>query len=376
MPTKQTTQPRGTSSGVFNREMFILAREAKALTQGQLAKATGTTQGRISKVETGTLDPTPELLESAARALRVPVAFFYKQEDLRGIPESYHRKRASLGVTVLRRINAEVNMRIWEVGRLLRAADFETKFELPALDLEDYGGSPEAVARAIRSFWQMPPGPVRNLARAMENAGAVLIPMKFGVREIDGIAMRPVGLPPLVFYNAASPGDRLRFTLAHELGHLVMHTHQAPYPKMEEEANAFAAELLMPERDIKPQLMAGVSRQTLAGLKPVWRVAMGALLYRAHQLKVIEYNRYTRLWQEFSKLGYRTREPAELDFPPEKPTVLDDLLKLHLEHFDYTMEELADALDALPDVVEETFLPNRPRLQLHSSAATTVRFMA
>ncbi|MEW5928607.1 MAG: XRE family transcriptional regulator [Gemmatimonadota bacterium] len=356
--------------------MFILAREAQALTQGQLAKAAGTTQGRISKVETGTLDPTPELLEEAARVLRVPVAFFYKKKDLRGIPESYHRKRASLGVTVLRRINAEVNMRIWQVEDLLRAADLETKHELPALDLEDYGGSPEAVARAIRSFWQMPPGPVRNLARAIENAGAVLIPMQFGVREIDGISMRPRGLPPLIFYNAASPGDRLRFTLAHELGHLVMHTHQPPYPKMEEEANIFAAELLMPERDIKPQLAAGVSRQTLAALKPIWRVAMGALLYRAYQLKVVEYNRYTRLWQEFGRLGYRTREPAELDFPPEKPTVIDDLVKLHFQHLGYTVHELGDALDMLSDVVEETFLPNRPRLRLHSDSSTTTRFTA
>lgn len=366
-------KPLAASSGVFNHEMFTLAREAKSLTQGQLATAVGTTQGRISKVESGTLAPTPELLENAARALRVPVAFFYQQEDLRGIPESYHRKRMSLGVSVLRRINAEVNMRMWQVDRLLRAAEFDSKFEVPALDLEDYGGSPAAVARAVRSYWQMPPGPVRNLARTLENAGAVLIPMHFGVREIDGIAMRPTGMPPLVFYNAASPGDRMRFTLAHELGHMVMHTHQPPYPKMEDEANVFAAEFLMPERDIKPQLIHGVSRPILASLKPIWRVAMGALLYRAYQLGAIEQSRYTRLWQEFSRLGYKTREPAELDFPQEEPAVLSDLVKLHTERLGYTVSELASAIVALPEVVEETFLPNRPRLQLHTSASAAAR---
>lgn len=368
-------KPRETSSGIFNREMLTLAREAQALTQGQLAKAAGTTQGRISKVETGTLAPTPEMLQEAAAVLRVPVAFFYRQVDLRGIPESYHRKRMSLGVSVLRRINAEINIRIWQVERLLQAAEFEADFEVPALDLEDYGGSPEAVARAVRSFWQMPLGPVRNLARSLENAGAVLVPMNFGVREIDGIAMRPMGMPPLVFYNASSPGDRLRFTLAHELAHLVMHTHQAPYPSMEEEANRFAAEFLMPEREIKPQLIQGVSRPALAALKPIWRVAMGALLYRARQLKVIDQGRYTYLWKEFSRLGYKSREPSELDFPAEKPTVLSDLVKLHTEHLGYSVAELAAALIALPQVVEETFLPERARLKLHSngSAANPLR---
>lgn len=348
----------------FNREMFTLAREAAALPQHKLAKSIGTTQGRISKIESGILEPTPEVLEKASKALRVPVSFFYKQEDLRGIPESYHRKRMSLSVTVLRRINAEVNIRIWQVARLLEAADFEAKHELPALDLDDYDGSPEAVARALRSFWQLPPGPVRNLARSLENAGAVLVPMAFGVREIDGIGMRPTGMSPLIFYNMAAPSDRTRFTLAHELGHLVMHAHQPPYPKMEEEANAFAAEFLMPARDIAPCFVQRVTRQTLAALKPIWRVAMGALLRRAYQLDAIDYSRYSRLWQEMSRLGYRTREPAELDFPKEEPVVLRELLNLHVQHFAYTVDELADVLDALPEVLEETLLTGGPRLRL------------
>ena len=363
------------SSKVFNREMLTVAREAQTLTQGDLAKAVGTTQGRISKVEAGLLAPTPELLAKLANALRVPVAFFYKQQDLRGIPESYHRKRMSLGVTVLRRITAEVNIRMWQVEELLKAAEFQARFEMPALDLDDYGGSPAAVARAIRSFWQMPPGPVRNLAKTIENAGGLLVPMQFGVREIDGISMRPSGLPPLVFYNAAAPGDRTRFTLAHELGHMVMHAHLPPYPKMEEEANLFAAEFLMPERDIAPSFVQRVSRETLAALKPVWRVAMSALLQRAYQLKAINYNRYTRLWQEMSKLGYKTREPVELDFPQEQPVVLNNLLKVHVGHFGYTVEQLGEILDALPEVLEETLLPERSRLQLVADAATPLRMV-
>ena len=361
----QPMRPQGASNADFNREMLIVAREAMALTQGQLAKAAGTTQGRISKVESGLLLPTPEFLADVAKVLRRPVSFFYKMEDLRGIPESYHRKRMSLGATVLKRINAQVNVRIWEVGRLLRAGEIEAKFSVPALDLDDYAGSPAAVARAVRSFWQMPPGPVRNLARTLENAGAILVPMQFGVREIDGIGMRPSGLAPLIFYNSGAPGDRTRFTLAHELAHLVLHAHQPPYPEMENEANAFAAEFLMPERDIAPQFMHRISRQTLAGLKPVWRVAMGALLRRAYQLKAIDYHRYTRLWQEMSRLGYRTREPAELDFPQEQPSVFNDLIKLHLDRLGYSVKQLADTLDSLPEVLEESIVPpSSPTLRL------------
>jgi Zn-dependent peptidase ImmA (M78 family)/transcriptional regulator with XRE-family HTH domain len=361
----------------FNREMLVLARESRMLTQSELATAAATTQGRVSKVESGLLAPTDDFLTAVARVLRVPVSFFYRQSVVRGLPESYHRKRMSMGVTVLKQIHADVNIRIFQLERLLSAADFDAKFSVPALDLEDYGGSPEAVARAVRSFWQMPSGPVRNLARALENAGAVLVPMRFSTREIDGISLRPVGLPPLIFYNDSAPGDRTRFTLAHELGHLVMHFHQPPYPAMEEEANAFAAEFLMPERDIAPYfLQPKVSRHSLAALKPLWKVAVGALLRRAYQLKAIDYNRYTRLWQEMSRLGYRTREPAELDFPVEEPTVISDLLKLHLQHFGYTLEELAAALDALPEELEESLLRDQPILRLVKDRPTKLRVLA
>lgn len=365
---------RVASSRVFNADMLVLARETRSMTQSALAEAAGTTQGRVSKVESGVLAPTDDFVEAVAEALRFPVSFFYKANAVRGIPESYNRKRMSLGATVLRRITAEVNIRIFQLETLIKAADVSTAFNVPTLDLEDYG-SPEAVARAVRSYWQMPRGPVKNLARTLENAGAILVPMRFGAREIDGISMRPVGLPPLVFYNSAAPGDRTRFTLAHELGHLVMHFHQPPYPAMEDEANAFAAEFLMPERDIAPFLLQPrVTRQSLAALKPMWRVAMSALLGRAHQLKIIDSQRYTRLWQEFSKLGYKTREPAELDFPPEEPSVWADLIKLHLDHLGYSVEELADALDVLSDDLE-TILPDRSHLRLMVDRAPPLRVM-
>jgi hypothetical protein len=41
---------------------------------------------------------------------------------------------------------------------------------------------------------------------------------------------------------------------------------------------------------------------------------------------------------------YRLREPPELDFPSEKPTVVASIIKLHLETFRYTLPDLATIL--------------------------------
>lgn len=67
---------------------------------------------------------------------------------------------------------------------------------------------------------------------------------------MDGVTMHAPDTLPCIFLNRSQPADRLRFSLAHELGHLIM--HRVPTLQMEEEANAFAAAFLAPAKDIRP----------------------------------------------------------------------------------------------------------------------------
>ena len=108
------------------------------------------------------------------------------------------------------------------------------------------------------------------------------------------------------------PGDRQRFTLAHELGHLVM--HDVPTEEMEDEADKFASEFLMPEAQIQGQLHA-LSMRKLWELKSRWKVSMAALVKRAETLGCITASQTRYLWIQLSKSGYRLEEPAELAIP-------------------------------------------------------------
>ena len=106
--------------------------------------------------------------------------------------------------------------------------------------------------------------------------------------------------------NKDFPGDRGRFTLAHELGHIIM--HQMPFPEMEVEANAFAAEFLMPDEKMM-MVLIGLSLRDLAELKLEWKVSMQALLYRASELKVINKRTAQYYWMTMSRAGFRKQEP-------------------------------------------------------------------
>lgn len=163
--------------------------------------------------------------------------------------------------------------------------------------------------------------------------------------SISGVTFSVPGPPPLVVLNSEQPADRLRFTLAQELGHLVM--HRFPNPKMEEEANAFASELLLPGADIKPYFVGRrIDLPLLAALKPEWRMSIGALLMAADKHGRLEPNQKQYLWKQMSARGYRLREPPELDFPHEQPTLLKNLLDVHSRALGYSPEDLATLLHA------------------------------
>jgi Zn-dependent peptidase ImmA (M78 family) len=114
---------------------------------------------------------------------------------------------------------------------------------------------------------------------------------------------------------------------------------------MEAEANQFAAALLMPADDIKSYFLGHrVDLQLLAALKTEWKVAMQALLIRAKSLGTITQNQAQYLWKQISARRLRLREPPELDFAPERPTVIDTILQVHTGALGYSVGELAKFL--------------------------------
>jgi Zn-dependent peptidase ImmA (M78 family) len=178
--------------------------------------------------------------------------------------------------------------------------------------------------------------------------------MRFGVSEVDAITQVIPGLPPMIFVNADAPMDRLRFTLAHELGHLIMHAFASP--DMESQADRFAAEFLMPAEDIRAQFVR-VTLPLLMAMKAYWKVSMAALAYHAKRLEAITERQYIRIRTEMSRLGFVKHEPASTDIPREEPVLLRGLVAFHVEHLKYGIEDLGRVLFDYPERIRDFYLP-------------------
>ncbi|MGE3637377.1 MAG: ImmA/IrrE family metallo-endopeptidase [Pirellulales bacterium] len=344
----------------FNKEIFIVARGCRGISQADFAKKMSWSQGKVSKVEHGFLFVDEEEVLKVAQCLAFPAELFYEDSEVTGFGSccQYDRKKLSTPVRRLSQLHDEINIRRIQVGRLLRGVDLPNELNFPDLDVDRFGG-PEEVARVLRATWQLPRGPIRNLINVVESAGGIVVMCDMPIPTIDAVSQRSRGLPHMFFLDKNKPVDRCRFTLAHEIGHLVM--HNVPTPEAESEADRFAAEFLMPMNEIKNELR-DLTLPKAAQLKLKWRVSMQALIYHAKRIGAITDQRYKSLYVRISQLGYRKNEPNPLQ--PEKPKMLRSIIDLYLNERGFDLRQLSAAALCLEKEFKAEFLDNGPQLKI------------
>ena len=332
----------------FNQHMMTLGRDARGLTQEELADRISIGQGTLSKYETGLQEPPPSFVEALSDALGYPEGFFFEPGRPYGLPPFHYRRRKKLSKKVLGRIVAEMNIRRVHLSKLLLSFDLKSNSFIPEIDRDDYMGrskaplSIEDVARTVREMWMLPSGPIPNMVELIEANGGIVISCDFGTDLLDAMSQRIDGLPILVFINVNAPADRLRHTLAHELGHMILHTTTVKDDEvMEDEADAFAGAFLLPADEIRTQLRKFDLRQ-LANMKNYWKVSMAAIAVRADRLKLVTPYQSKMFWIEMSRLGYRKREPNE---PlKEVPSLLRQMVSFHIRKLGYSASDMSKLL--------------------------------
>lgn len=342
-----------------NPEMVRLAREMRGMTQEEMADRCGFHQAAISRIELGKRDASYELAERLSAGTEFPPAFFMQDEEYRGLGISviYYRKRAGALQSYLKRLQAEVNLTRIHIKALLRDIDIRSQNEFQFIDITEHPFGASEIAHMVRSGWGLPDGPIGNLTRAIESAGGLVFRIPFGTRDVDAISQWPDDCPPLFFVNSQAPADRCRFSLAHEVGHMIM--HNGITSSMEDEANQFAREILMPASEIRESLL-GIDIPRAFRMKPRWGVSVAALIYRAHDLGCISKHKYHALFRRLSQLGYRKNEPHPID--PEQPAIVRRIIESYIHEAQLTTSDLARMTKCHEDEFVERYLGEGLRL--------------
>ncbi len=191
----------------------------------------------------------------------------------------------------------------------------------PVMDLRDA----DDAARSVREEWGLGNDPIPQLAELLEERGVKVL--SIDLEDIDGLAAkvrrndRDGGRVIVIKRNTWS--ERKRFSLAHELGHMVL----APAPGVDEEkaAHRFAGALLMPADVLRAEVGAvrsSISIGELVALKERFGVSVQALAYRCKDLGIIKQRVFAKLFDVFEDRGWRTapfEEPATMKPEVEEP---------------------------------------------------------
>ncbi|RME83843.1 MAG: helix-turn-helix domain-containing protein [Caldilineae bacterium] len=308
-------------------ERIKAARHMAGLSQRALAERVGVSAMTISKYERGLALPDSQMLIRLSQALGRPVEYFLRPIRVSvGLPA--YRKRHNLPRKAEQAILAQVEE--WLERYLTLEALFPEecpRFRLPEgwPRLIHNEEEVEEAALDLRRAWGLGEGPLENLAEWLEDIG-----IKVGVLQthdrFDALTLVLEGQTPVMVVRAGVPGDRERFSLAHELGHLVLQAGEG----LDEErlANRFAGAFLVPRPAVVREL--GLRRQTLHLqelhlLKHKYGLSMQAWVLRARDVGILQRATAQRLFQAFRQRGWHLEEPGD-PYPFEEPQRLQRLV--------------------------------------------------
>lgn len=283
--------------------------------QAEFAALLGVGQSQLSQIERGTRALTYRHQLAARMYFKLPADYFekdpiqYSPAQLNFRRKKLTSKSASMAALTFGHIEESFKDRENQTSTL-EARATPTRRSLKEI---------EALAAETRSLIGIKPDTaVHNVTRCMEHIGIVVTELAnplLPVGKIDGISS-PLRTQSafVTTLSRGVPGDRYRFSAAHELGHIMLHTNDntKPMEVKEKEADDFASAFLLPKNHLMDELSPTLTLNGYGRLKAKWAVSMQSIIRRARDLGVIDEGRYRSLFVQLSSRGWRKQEPVEV----------------------------------------------------------------
>lgn len=289
----------------------VQARELVGITQKRLAEDIGFSQSQVANVESGRYPASPAFVDGIVARTGFPLGFFQRPPGPQFAADSVlFRAKASAAGWEHKRAR-----RYGEVMYEAMTTLMERLRPLPLMLPVQSGlhSKPHRVAWMTRAaMGYKPQAPIDNLLRELERRGVLAAGVPLGTMKHSALATwggNEFEHPFLAIFMSDDP-ERRRFSVAHELGHLVMHhSYRSDVKDVEMAANAFAAELLMPAVAMRREMPQPVTLSGLVPLRARWGVSLASLVRRARELNLITDRQYRHLFSQIGARGWRTSEP-------------------------------------------------------------------
>lgn len=321
----------------FNGDRLRNARIYNGISLTDLAEQADIKKQSISLYENGKNVPDYERVRAMARVLGFPFDYFFQEDKMKTYTETtYFRSQATAtkkdraAQSVKLEFVAQMYEVLWNYIEFPEYVDPKVEFvgyDDP-LDCEKQEAIDEieAAVQKVRKTWNIPEGPIKDLQYTLEQHGILVTGFSADADKIDAFSQRTIVDKADVFLIAVALGDklsecRMRFDMAHELGHIVLHPwsediealSKDEFKARERQANMFASAFLLPRESFTRDVSQyPTDLKYYLYLKKKWKVSLQAMMYRARQLNIISANQYQYMMRQVSKNGWRLEEPDDV----------------------------------------------------------------
>lgn len=364
----------GQTHGRFEPARLTQARVRRSVTKTDLAAQVGVSAAAIGQYEAGVNSPRGDVLERLAKALDVPPGFFGVGRPLARMDTVNAHFRSLRSARVIDRQKALASATLlWELTFAL-----ERHVKLPEVDLpkiESCGSAAEAAA-LLRLHWKMPDGPVKHLVATAESRGIVVAVRPLAeIDAVDAFSVVIVDRPIIITTPRRTENVfRHRFSIAHEIGHLLLHSESGePSAAIEKEADEFAAAFLTPAASMDAALPQRLDLAALDRLGRTWGVSPHSLVRRMVERGRTTESSARRAYQRLATINDPLADPSSA-YPGEVPTLLKKAAELAGDH-GAPLSVLAASLKLRPAQVRELLgvADERPALRLVGSERCSLR---
>ncbi len=333
------------SSPGFLAERLKQARTSMELSVTALSQQIGISRQSIDQFERGQITPSEATLLQLSDKLKQPREFFFKPLSEFTISRVLYRSNSKARITVKKRVEVRF---LW----LCELVEFLDKYvNLPKFTFPDFNWLPddpreinqqtiEKVAEELRSFWNIAEyHPIPDLVKLLEYNGFIVATDDLCDEGIEALsAWGYLNRGYILIHKYVGSAVRMRFGIAHELGHLILHKKvdfsREPEKDfmnlLEDQANAFSGAFLAPKIAFSRDVGA-VTLDRLRIIKTKWLISIGAMIKRSEKLGLISSESVKSLFINYGRRGWRGFEPLDDSIVFEEPKVIPDAINLLIE---------------------------------------------
>lgn len=327
----------------------------------EVGEKLGLSHMAIQKYEQGSVLPDTSTLIKLADTLEVPVERFLVERPKVSLDSQAFRKRR-VKPTLVGRLEDDISRYIANYLQVESYIDnrninkAKSRYKTFKLGKD---GDCEGIASCVRNLLGFGENGIDNLIQSLEDKGFLVVLLQ-KYEKIDGVSGFYNNVPIIVLSEIES-GDRMRFTTAHELGHLYIDVGEVlDVKEVERQMDCFASAFLMPSTMIKAYFgdkRDKVSLKEIRDFKERNKVSMQAVIRRLHDLSVISESVKTRLLQQMYKNGMSTNEPGEV--APETPKLMKRVVSQLVTEGVISVSKGAQLLDInIKDFIENALFDN------------------